>query len=79
MIDKRRTDEELVAMGFRSTAIERVNARLDQVYGFERHFIRGKAKVRLRLGLALLVMLGTAVAWVEAGKVERVRSLIRAA
>lgn len=61
------------------TAVERVNARIDQVYGFEHHFIRGKKKVRLRLGLALLVMLGTAVAWVEAGKVERARSLIRAA
>lgn len=61
------------------TAVERVNSRIDQVYGFERHFIRGKKKVRLRLGLALLVMLGTALAWVEAGKVERARSLIRAA
>ena len=61
------------------TAVERVNSRIDQVYGFEHHFIRGKAKVRLRLGLALLVMLGTALAWVEAGKVERARSLIRAA
>lgn len=61
------------------TAIERVNSRIDQVYGFERHFIRGKAKVRLRLGLGLLAMLGTALAWVEAGQVERARSLIRAA
>lgn len=61
------------------TAAERVNSRIDQVYGFEHHFIRGKAKVRLRLGLALLAMLGTAVAWVEAGQVGKVRSLIRAA
>jgi hypothetical protein len=61
------------------TAAERVNSRIDQVYGFEHHFIRGKAKVRLRLGLALLAMLGTAVAWVEAGQVGKVRSLVRAA
>jgi hypothetical protein len=61
------------------TAIERVNSRIDQVYGFEHHFIRSKTKVRLRLGLALMVMLGTALAWVKAGKVERARSLIRAA
>jgi hypothetical protein len=63
----------------RRTAVERVNARIDQIYGFERHFIRGKAKVRLRLGLALLAMLGTAVAWVEMKKPENVRSLVRAA
>lgn len=61
------------------TAVERVNSRIDQVYGFERHFIRGKAKVKVRLGLALLVMLGTAVAWVEAGQVDKLRSLVKAA
>jgi hypothetical protein len=61
------------------TAVERVNSRIDQVYGFEHHFIRGKKKVRLRLGLALLVMLGTALAWVEMKQPENVRSLVRAA
>ena len=61
------------------TAVERVNSRIDQVYGFERHFIRGKAKVRLRLGLAMLVMLGTAAAWAEAGRMDRLRSLVRVA
>lgn len=44
------------------TAVERVNNRIDQVHGFERHFIRGKTKVGLRLSLATLVMLGTAAA-----------------
>ena len=61
------------------TAAERVNSRIDQVYGFEHHFIRGKKKVRLRLGLGLLVMLGTAAAWVEAGKLDKMRSLVKAA
>lgn len=61
------------------TAVERVNSRLDQVYGFERHFIRGLRKVRLRLDLSLIVMLATAVEWVEAGRVENVRSLLTAA
>jgi hypothetical protein len=61
------------------TAVERVNSRIDQVYGFERHFIRGRKKMRLRLGLALLVMLGTAVAWVEMKKPDNVRSLMRVA
>jgi len=58
------------------TAIERVNARIDQVYGFEHHYIRGKQKVALRLGLALLTMLGTALAWVEMKKPQRMRSLV---
>lgn len=61
------------------TAIERVNARIDQIYGFEHHFIRGRAKVELRLGLALLAMLGTAVAWVKMKKPENVRSLVKVA
>lgn len=61
------------------TAVERVNSRIDQVYGFEHHFIRGKPKVRLRLGLGLLVMLGTAVAWVEGNQSQHLRSLVRAA
>jgi hypothetical protein len=61
------------------TAVERVNARIDQVYGFERHFIRGMKKMRLRLGLALLVMLGTALAWVELKQPQNVRSLVKVA
>src|SRR5208337_2444144 len=43
------------------TAVERVNARLDVSFGFERHFIRGLAKMRLRCGLALAVMLAMAL------------------
>jgi hypothetical protein len=36
----------------RRTAVERVNSRLDQVLGFERHFIRGQAKMQVRVTLA---------------------------
>lgn len=61
------------------TSIERVNSRIDQVYGFERHFIRGLENMKLRVGLALLVMLATAVAWIEAGKAQHMRSLARVA
>jgi len=61
------------------TAIERVNSRLDNVYGFERHFIAGKEKMTVRVGMALVVMLATAVACIEAGHAERARSLLRAA
>ncbi len=58
------------------TAIERVNSRLDGAYGFERHYIRGMKKMRARTGLALLVMLGMALGWLEAGQAERMRSLL---
>ncbi len=61
------------------SSVERVNSRIDQVYGFERHFIRGLEKMRLRVGLALIVMLATAVAWVQSGKKEKLRSLVQAA
>ena len=61
------------------TAVERVNSRIDQVYGFEHHFIRGQKKMTCRVGLALIVMLATAVSWIEDGQIERARSLRRVA
>jgi hypothetical protein len=57
----------------------RVNARIDRINGFERHFIRGTKKTRLRPGLALLTMPGTAVARVEMKKTRNIRSLVKAA
>jgi hypothetical protein len=57
-------------------AVERVNSRLDVSFGFERHYIRGLHKMQVRAGLALLVMLGMAVGWIEAGHRERLRSLV---
>jgi len=61
------------------TAVERVNSRIDQVYGLEHHFIRGLKRMKLRVSLSLLVMLGTAVGWVRLKKPQNVRSLLRAA
>ena len=58
------------------TAIERVNARVDQVFGFEHHTIRGLAKMRLRVGLALAVMLALAVGSIAEKKPELMRSLV---
>jgi hypothetical protein len=63
----------------RRTAVERVFSRVDQVYGFEHHYIQGKDKMQTRVGLALIVMLATAVAWAQAGRLENIRSLRRAA
>ncbi len=47
--------------------MERVNARLDEAFGFEKHFIRGLKKMRLRCGLALIVMLAL-VLWAGSGQ-----------
>lgn len=58
------------------TAVERVNSRFQLNFGFERHYIRGLNKTRLRAGLALMVMLGMAVGWIESGKPGQLRSLV---
>ena len=61
------------------SAVERVNSRLDVSYGFERHFIRGMGKMRLRCSLALVVMLAMALGRVEEKQKEEMRSLVQAA
>jgi len=58
------------------SSVERVNARIDQSFGFERHTIRGLNKMRARMGLALLVMLAMAVGHLEQGRPEMIRSLV---
>ena len=60
----------------RRGALERINARLDNSFGFERHFVRGRTKMRARLGLALAVMMALALGSVAAGRPERMRSLV---
>ena len=61
------------------TAVERVNSRLDVSFGFERHFIRGMNKMRVRCGLALVIMLAMAVGRIRANQREHIRSLIKPA
>jgi len=61
------------------TAVERVNSRLDVSFGFEQHFIRGQAKMRLRMGLALVVMLAMAYGRVKEKQGDKLRSLVQAA
>ena len=63
----------------RRSAVERVNSRIDQSFGFERHFIRGKAKMPLRVSLALLVMLATARGRLAHQQGPAMRSLVRPA
>ncbi len=61
------------------TAVERVNSRLDVSFGFERHFIRGLAKMRMRMGLSLVVMLAMALGRARENRADLIRSLVRAA
>jgi hypothetical protein len=37
------------------TSVERINSRLDTIYGFEEHYIRGQKKMNLMLTLAFSV------------------------
>ena len=60
-------------------AVERVNSRLDVSFGFERHFIRGQTKMRLRCSLALVVMLAVALGRIREKQKEKIRSLVSAA
>jgi hypothetical protein len=52
----------------RRTAVERVNSRLDVSFGFERHFIRGMNKMRVRVAMALVVMLAMALGSIQLGQ-----------
>ncbi|MBS3874003.1 MAG: transposase [Firmicutes bacterium] len=61
------------------TAVERVNSRLDEGYGFEKHFIRGLRKMTMRCTLALAVMLAMAVGRIRANQHDKMRSLVKAA
>ena len=62
----------------RRSAMERINSRLDHSFNFETHYIRGLAKMKARVGLALAVMMALALAQVRAGHAERMRSLVGA-
>jgi hypothetical protein len=61
------------------TAVERVNSRLDNVFGFENHTIRGLRKMRTRCTLALAVMLAMALGRIRANQTKAMRSLLRPA
>ncbi len=62
----------------RRSAIERINSRFDNSFSFETHYIRGLAKMKTRVDLALAVMMALALGQVRAGHTERMRSLVGA-
>ena len=57
-------------------ALERINSRIDNSFGFEKHFIRRKGKMTARVGIALAVMMALAVGHIKAGRPEKMRSLV---
>jgi hypothetical protein len=61
----------------RRSSLERINNRIDNSFGFEKHYIRGGAKMQTRAGLALAVMMAMALGHVRAGRIEQMRSLVR--
>lgn len=58
------------------TSVERINSRIDGSFGFEKHYIRGLKKMRVKCGLALCVMLAIALARAKDGELSRIRSLV---
>ena len=60
------------------SAVERVNGRIDSVYGFENHYIRGHKKMKVRVSLAFCVMLAMAVGRIKENQAEHMRSLLKA-
>ncbi|MBI5527694.1 MAG: transposase [Deltaproteobacteria bacterium] len=58
------------------TSVERVNSRLDRVLGFELHTTRGIAKMKLRVTLALVVVLAMALGRIRVGQKEKMRSMV---
>ena len=61
------------------SAVERVNSRLAGGFGFERPAIRGLAKMRLRVTMAMTIMLAMALGRIRAGQSEHLRSLVKPA
>ncbi len=58
------------------TAVERVFSRLDRVFCFEDHTIRGRAKMETRVGLAFLVQVCMALGRIRLGPLEALRSMV---
>jgi hypothetical protein len=60
------------------SAVERVNSRIDRMFGFEEHTIRGLHKMHVRMNIALILMLTFAVGKVREKKQEEMRRFLRA-
>ena len=54
---------------------KRVNSRIDNIFGFEKHYIRGQQKMKLRVSLAFCVMLAMALGRIKEKQKELMRSI----
>ena len=61
------------------TSSERLFSRLDNMYGFENHNIRGLMNMQNRMTLSLIAMLATAIGYAKEGKSDKLRSYFQAA
>lgn len=61
------------------TSVERVNGRLDESFGFEKHYIRGMTKMKIKCGIALCVMLAMALGRIKEKQKDKLRSLVKSA
>ena len=61
------------------SGVERINSRLDESFGFEKRFIRGIKKMKLRCCLALMVILAMAYGRVKEKQPSKIRSLVQPA
>ena len=61
------------------TSVERVNGRIDESFGFEKHYIRGIKKMTVKSGIALCVMLAMAVGRIKEKQEDKMRSLVKSA
>lgn len=60
----------------RRTSLERINARIDRDFGFERHYIRGGDKMRARVTLSFIAMMAMAVGHITEKRYHLMRSLV---
>jgi hypothetical protein len=52
-----------------SESVERVNSRIDNMFGFERHTIRGLKKMNVRMHPGFVLMLASAVGIIRENKI----------
>ena len=62
----------------RRSALKRIHRRIDHDFGFERHFVRGRARLQARTTLAVAVMMAMALGHVRADRPRHMRSLVGA-
>ncbi len=58
-------------------SVERVNSRLDESFGSEEHYIRGKSKMTARCGIVLCVLLAMEAGGIKEKQADIMKSLVK--